>query len=171
MEKKVLADKKLAHMTSEQRTALMNKMDRIGRAVGIRLNHDGKIGSTRDAHRLILRSQIENEKRGQGQSGELQNAMAERLFQAYHEQAMDVSDRAVLRELGREVLGLQVDQVDTWLDDEDIGKRVDYEAKNSHELVSSGVPVFLIQGKEHCVDGAQDIEDFMEVFAKIRKKS
>ncbi|PLB47713.1 thioredoxin-like protein [Aspergillus steynii IBT 23096] len=171
VEKRVLADKNLAHMTPEERTGLMNRMDQIGRAVGIRLNHHGKIGSTRDAHRLILLSQIEDKKRDQSHSGELQDAMAEKLFQAYHEQAKDISDREVLREIGRDVLGLQAAEVDAWLNDEDNGRRVDYEAQRNREQVSSGVPVFLIQGKEHRVDGAQDIEDFMELFVKIREST
>lgn len=167
MDKKALADKKLAHMSPEQRTGLMNRMDQIGRAVGIRFNHDGKIGRTRDAHRLILLSQIEDQKKSVG--GKLQDNMAERLFEAYHERAEDISDRVVLREIARDILGLGTKEVDAWLDDEENGKRVDNEARRNLDLVKSGVPVFLIQGEAYCVDGAQDISDFLEIFGKIRE--
>ncbi|KAK1147907.1 hypothetical protein N8T08_000422 [Aspergillus melleus] len=166
VDKRVPAEQKLAHMTPEQRTGLMNRMERIARAVGIRLNHDGKIGRTRYAHRLILLSQIEDQKKSQ--VGELQYAMAEKLFQAYHELAKDISDREVLREIGQNVLGLQAAEIDAWLDDEENEKRVNDEAQRNLELVSAGVPVFLIQGEEYRVDGAQDIEDFMDIFVRIR---
>lgn len=67
-------------------------MGDVGRSAGINFNTGTKIGSTRDAHRPVHLSQA--------RSAGIQDALVERIFQAYHELEKDISSRGVLRELG-----------------------------------------------------------------------
>lgn len=121
----------------------------------------GKIGSTRDAHRLIHLSKT------QSKPAEIKDALAEKLFEAYPEQEKDISERGVLRGIATDA-GLNAVQVDEWLTSDEGGIEVDEEAANNREVVKEGVPHFIIQGV-HRVDGAQDVQDFLEVFAKIQE--
>lgn len=147
-------------MSPEQRTALFKRMNQIGLSVGIAFKSGGKIGSTRDAHRLIHLSQ--------SKSPDIQNALVEKLFEAYHELEKDISCHDVLREIAVDA-GLDASEVDGCLSSSSSseGHSVDDEARNNKETVGS-VPVFFIQGV-HRIDGAQDITDFMEVFVKVRE--
>jgi predicted DsbA family dithiol-disulfide isomerase len=72
-----LIDERMGDMTPEQRATLFNRMNQIGRAVGIIFKPGGLIGSTRDAHRLVHLSQTK--------SPEIQNALVNNILQAYHE--------------------------------------------------------------------------------------
>lgn len=148
-------------MSPEQRTGLFQRMSQIGRSVGIAFRGGGKIGSTRDAHRLIHLSQAK-------QSLDIQNALVEGLFEAYHELEKDISSHEVLREIATGA-GLDGSEVDRCLSSGSSKDQygVDDEAQRNKKTVGS-VPVFFIQGV-HRIDGAQDITDFLEIFAKVRE--
>ena len=147
-------------MSPEQRTTLFQRMNQIGLSVGILFKAGGKIGSTRNAHRLIRLSQ--------SKSSDIQNTLVEQLFEAYHELEKDISSQEVLREIAIDA-GLDGPEVDECLSSgSSVGEySVDYEAQKNKETVGS-VPVFFIQGK-HRIDGAPDPTDFMEVFVKVRE--
>jgi predicted DsbA family dithiol-disulfide isomerase len=150
---------KLSGMSPEQRTAMTQRMNQIGRSVGISFKCGGKIGGTRDAHRLIHLSQIK--------SPNIQNTLVDKLFEAYHELEKDISSRDVIRELAIEAR-LDGPEVEEWLTSSLIGKSVDDEALKNREIVDSGVPMFIIQGV-HRIDGAQDPSEFIEIFAKVKE--
>lgn len=146
-------------MTPEQRTALGQRMEKIGRSVGIDFNFGGKIGCTRDAHCLIRFSQTK--------SSDVQNALVEKLFEAYHALEMDISNRNVLRKIAIDA-GLDSSEVSKFLEFDENAGNVDAEAEKNREVASSGVPTFVIQGV-HQVDGAQDPMDFMDIFVKLKE--
>jgi predicted DsbA family dithiol-disulfide isomerase len=156
-------------MSPERLEALKQRMDRIGRSVGIIFKPGGKIGSTRGAHHLIhfcQTTQVEN-------SVEVRDAIVTRLFEAYHELEQDISSRTVLREIAVEA-GMDAAQVDECLDSfssPEISQEseVDKEARENKEATNTGVPLFIIQ-KVHRVDGAQDLMEFVEIFGKIREE-
>lgn len=150
-------------MTPEQRTALFYRMNQIGRSMGIIFKAGGKIGSTRDAHRVVYYCQMtEGEK---GADTATTNAFVEKIFEGYHEREMDISDPDVLKELAADA-GVSGDEVDGWLDASPAV--VDEEARRNKEEVKSGVPVFIVQN-EHRIDGSGDIAELLEIFSKVKE--
>ncbi|CAM1511840.1 Fc.00g093530.m01.CDS01 [Cosmosporella sp. VM-42] len=158
--KSEVADVKLKDLGPEQRTKLYERMDQIGRAVGINFEPGGKVGDTRHAHRLVHLSRTK--------AREVQNSLVEKIFEAYHELEKDISNKEILRELATES-GLDVAEVDEWLNSDMDESIVDKEEQENREAVAdTGVPTYVIQGV-HQVDGAKDIEDFMEMFIKVKE--
>ncbi|KAI8956054.1 DSBA-like thioredoxin domain-containing protein [Xylaria longipes] len=161
VEKSELAKVKLADWSEEKKAAAMKRVEQAGRAVGIHFKHGGKIGPhTRDAHRLVYLSR--------SKSPEITNALVERIFEAYHELEKDISSLDVLSEIALEA-GMDKVEVDGWLSSNAAADHVDEEAKAFREKVTgSGVPSYFIQGL-YRLDGAQDADDFMEAFVKVKE--
>lgn len=163
VDKSELIDVRLRDMAPEQHIALFNRMDQIGRSMGILFKAGGKIGSTRDAHRVVYYCQMnEIEKDADAVTT---NALVEKIFETYHEREMDISDPDVLRDLAVDA-GVSREEMDGWLDASPAV--VDEEARKNKDEVKSGVPVFIIQG-EHRIDGPGDISEFLEIFSKARE--
>jgi predicted DsbA family dithiol-disulfide isomerase len=113
-------------------------MESIGAAEGILFKYGGKIGNTRDSHRLIALA---------GKKG-LQDAVVSSLFKAYFEVNEDISDRAVLSRIGVEE-GVFKDEEEgkEVFAGEEMGKEVDREVEfNQYRRGIDGVPHFIIQG-------------------------
>lgn len=163
IDKLELAKTKLSGMTPEKQTAMTQRVNQIGLSVGIIFKSGGKIGQTRDAHRLVHLSQTSS-----SSSPAIRDALVDKLFEAYHELEKDISARDVLRGAAVDA-GLDAPQVDQWLDSSSGADSVDDEARKIKETAaSSGVPTFVIQGV-HRVEGAQDPTEFMEIFAKVKE--
>ena len=146
-------------MSSERIAAITQRVAQIGSSVGINFKSGGKIGSTRDAHRLTHLCQTKYP--------DVQNVLVDKLFEAYHELEKDISSPDVLSEIATDA-GLNKPEVDEWLHSNLCADIVNAEAKKNREMVNSGVPTFIIQGV-HRVDGAQDLEDFLEVLIKVKE--
>lgn len=161
MDKSELANIRLAYMTSVQRDALAQRVQRAGRAAGTNFKWGGKIGpGTRQAHRLI--------RLGAARSAAVQDAVVEGLFDAYHVREEDVSERDVLRGVAV-AAGIDGAGADAWLDSDEDAGLVDAEAARSKVMLEgSGVPAFIIHGV-HRLDGVQDPTDLLEVFIKVRE--
>ncbi|KAH8736372.1 thioredoxin-like protein [Ilyonectria robusta] len=160
VDKREIADARLGSMTPEQRTKLFQRMNQIGRAVGINFQGGGKIGDTRHAHRLVHLSRTK--------SPEIQNALVDGIFAAYHELEKDISSKDVLREIAVGS-GLEGAAVDEWFHSDLEAANVDEEAqRNRDSLAGSGVPAYIIQGSHH-INGAEDAHDFMEIFIKVKE--
>ena len=159
-----MTEKKLAHLTLEQRDALRQKMDRIGQAAGIHFRYGGMVGPTVDAHRLVYVSR----RRGTTGHDQVQVRLVEGLLAAYHEQERDIADRATLRQIGLEA-GLEEKDIEEAWSSEEVARAVREEQEKYRELAQGkGVPVYIIRG-EHRIDGAQDPSDFFEVFLQVKE--
>jgi predicted DsbA family dithiol-disulfide isomerase len=99
-------------------------------------------------------------------STDVQNALVDGLFAAHNELELDISSRAVLREVAIGA-GLDGFEMDEWLGSDVDGTKVDDGAQKNREMYGS-VPTFIIQN-EHWVDGAQDPQDFMEIFIRLKE--
>ncbi|KAI1755186.1 DSBA-like thioredoxin domain-containing protein [Xylaria castorea] len=161
IEKSELAKVKLADWSEEKKAAGTKRVEQAGRAVGIYFKHGGMIGAhTRDAHRLVYLSR--------SKPPEITNALVEKIFEAYHELEKDISSFDVLREIALEA-GVDKGEVDGWLNSNAAADSVDEEAKVFREkLTGSGVPSYFIQDLHH-LEGAQDADDFMEAFVKVKE--
>ncbi|KAL2814881.1 thioredoxin-like protein [Aspergillus cavernicola] len=160
-----LVDERLGHMTPEQQTALFNRMNQIGRGVGIYFKGGGLMGaSTRDAHRLVYLARVE------GVEGLVQGALVEGILRAYHEMERDISERNVLVDVAVQA-GLARERVLEWLDSDLGGDVVDDQAwRNKDEGKGAGVPRYVVQGG-HRLDGVQDESDFIQLLAEIKEKN
>lgn len=139
-------------------------MNAIGRSVGIHFKGGGNIGPTQDAHRLIYNAQTQASR--DQQSSTKVNHLVEKIFEAYHELELDISDRDVLQKIGIET-GFSEEEVHRWLYKDEGVSEVDLEAQRNKHTLGSGVPVYIIQD-EHKVNGSGDVSEFLEIFSKIK---
>ncbi|KAI1147587.1 thioredoxin-like protein [Nemania diffusa] len=169
---------KTKDLTPAQSEKLTQRMDRAGRAAGIAFQWGGLIGpnpSSRDAHRLIRwgSAAIPTASSGTDSDGEKKSAatakrdaLVEGLFAAYHCLELDISDRAVLRDVAVGA-GFDAAEVQTYLESGADADAVDEEAARSKSAVNSGVPTLIVQGER--LDGVQDIQDLMEAFVRVKE--
>ena len=139
---------------------MQERLSQIGLAEGISFAFDSKIGSTRDAHRLIELAKSKDVK--------MQTVIMERLFKAYFEQSADITDHAMLCEIGV-ASGLDSREVIEWLESDRGGKEVDEQAKTAREGPGSDVPRYSIQDM-YSVDGADDPSAFLDIFHQVKGK-
>ncbi|KAI0599717.1 DSBA-like thioredoxin domain-containing protein [Biscogniauxia sp. FL1348] len=139
--------------------AIHQRLTAIGREEGIAFRFAGRIGNTRDSHRLI--------QLGKTKGHEVENRVVLELFQAYFEGDGDITSHDTLVAAG-EKAGLRAAEVREWLTSGKGGTEVDAEVLEANIRGIHGVPNFIIQGT-HVVDGAQDSQVFMAEFAKIKE--
>ncbi|KAI8214512.1 hypothetical protein K4K52_000995 [Colletotrichum sp. SAR 10_76] len=161
VDKSEVAKLRLSDMSPDRQAALTQRMEQIGRSVGVIFKWGGKIGpDTRDAHRLVRLSRCEEVN--------VQSALIYGLFAAYHELEQDISDIRILQNVATGA-GMSVVDVEKFLQSTTGLDEVNEEEMNTRELAaSSGVPTFIIQGV-HRLGGAQDPSDFYEEFVKVKE--
>ncbi|KAK3400496.1 DSBA-like thioredoxin domain-containing protein [Sordaria brevicollis] len=136
-----------------QRLAMIHaRLKAIGESEGINFSLTGKIGNTRDAHRLI--------QLGKTKSLDVQDRVVAALFELHHEEGQDVSSRGYLV-AAAERAGLDGEEVRRWLDGEGGGEEVDGEVEEAQRMGVRGVPHFVINGRSE-LSGAQEPETFVQ---------
>nr|WP_306266779.1 DsbA family oxidoreductase [Pararhizobium sp. IMCC3301] len=110
--------------------------------------------NTLDAHRLIHWAEQED----------LQNQMAERLFQAYFLEGQNIGDDDVLAALSGEV-GMDDDEILDRLHTDLAKDIVKQQIGESQKLGISGVPCFIL-GQKYAVMGAQEPETLAEAITR-----
>jgi predicted DsbA family dithiol-disulfide isomerase len=133
----------------------------LGEAEGINFSLQGKIGNTRDAHRLVQLAKIK--------SNETENRVISTLFKSHFEEDADITSQEALVAAGEKV-GLDRAEVEDWLSQGKGGEQVDREVQEAYADGIHGVPNFTINGR-YQVQGAQDVETFLDVFARVKKSA
>ncbi|KAF2760007.1 DSBA oxidoreductase [Pseudovirgaria hyperparasitica] len=140
---------------------MQERLSSIGASLGINFKYGGRVGNTRDSHRLV---QLGKEK-----GAAVQTRVVEELFAAYFENERDLTDHAVLQAAG-ERAGLDAEEVRAWLASDQGGERVDREAREAREGEEvTGVPYFVFQGK-YAIGGAEEPETFATLLEKVAAK-
>lgn len=139
--------------------ALQQRLKSMGREEGINFGFSGKVGNTRDSHRLIQFGKTKGE--------EVENRVVLELFKSYFEGDGDITSHDTLIEAAVKA-GLDKAEVKDWLDTDKGGNEVDKEVQEAYAKDIHGVPHFTIQGKYE-VDGAQDTQAFLEAFANVKE--
>ncbi|KAH8880339.1 thioredoxin-like protein [Thozetella sp. PMI_491] len=137
------------------------RLKSIGEGEGIHFSLKGRIGNTRDAHRLV---QLAKSK-----SSEIENKVVASLFKTHFEEDGDMTSYDVLVTAG-EKAGLDGAEIRQWLEEGKGGEDVDREVEQAYRRGVQGVPDFLINGKFH-VSGAQEAEVFLEGFVRAKSGS
>lgn len=134
------------------------RLKAIGESEGIKFSLNGRIGNTRDAHRLIQLAKTK--------SNEMQDKAVAALFALHHEEDGDVSSREYLV-AAAERAGLDKAEVEGWLSSEKGGEEVDREVEEAQRMGVRGVPHFIINGRAE-LSGAQDPETFVREFLRVK---
>lgn len=144
--------------------ALLERIRAAGAQHGLAFDHAGRIGPTRDAHKLVALAMRRGGRRAQA-------LMVELLMRASLVHGKDVSDPDVLAEVAAaEGLGLERDDVFLELADDDATRRVDREVEAAREARGiEAVPCVTVLGRFK-VGGFQDSQVFTDLFAKIHEE-
>ncbi|KAI1815696.1 thioredoxin-like protein [Poronia punctata] len=151
-------EERLGELAKKQQDRLLE----IGRREGIEFSFRGKIGNTKSAHRAILFSKTN----GNG-NDDAQDGFVNALFAAYFEGEADITSHEDLVNIGASV-GLDRAAMLAWLDDGEGGHVVDGEDRAAREMRVRGVPSFTVQGQT--LDGAQDVQTFLDLFVRIKEE-
>lgn len=133
------------------------RLKRVGKAHGIDFTFAGKVGNTRDSHRLMYLAGLKGE--------EVQMALAKELFKVHFEGDADVSSHDDLIQAGVAV-GLARDEVMEWLESGNGKAEVDDEVQQARDSGVNSVPTFEINGRR--LEGAKDPSAFYELFTSIK---
>ena len=139
---------------------MKRRLKQLGLEEGISFSFGCKIGSTRDAHRLIELAKTKEVN--------TQTAIMDALFEAYFERDADITDLAMLQKVGVSA-GLDNGEVSRCLESARYGKEVDEQAKTARNRSGSGVPRYTVQGKFK-IDGADDPSAFLDVFQQVKSE-
>ncbi|KAI1131382.1 DSBA-like thioredoxin domain-containing protein [Nemania abortiva] len=146
---------------AERLGMIRQRLTTIGQEEGINFAFAGRIGNTRDSHRLIQMAKTKG--------NDVENRVVTELFKAYFEGEGDITSHATLIAAG-EKAGLVSSEVKEWLETGKGGAEVDREVQEAYGNGVSGVPNITIQGI-HDIGGAQEPEVFTAIFAKIKEAS
>jgi predicted DsbA family dithiol-disulfide isomerase len=151
------AEYRMRKFGAERSAELDRNMTETGREVGIDFAFDRmqRTPNTRLAHRLIWEA---------GRQGR-QDAIVNRLFQAYFEEALDIGAAEILTRLADES-GLEAAGVEQALSGADSLEAVVDLEEQGRRLGIQGVPFFVLLGK-YGISGAQPPEFWRETLPKI----
>lgn len=161
----------LERMGAGRTAKVQEHLIRLGHTEGIAFKFGGKVGRTRDMHRLVQLAMEKDGKNAKRSSDpehkRLEDRVMEELYRVYFEEEKDVAELEVLVEVGvRTGLGNETELRD-WLKSDAGGKAVDTALQDLKAKGVKGVPWFEIQGT-HIIDGAKDPGEFYELFVKIK---
>ncbi|KAI3338404.1 putative thioredoxin [Ustulina deusta] len=148
---------------------LRDRMASMGREEGVAFSFRGKIGNTRSAHRAIAfgGKTTGRDSSSSSSSWDAQDRFVMALFAAYFEGAADITSHADLADVAASV-GLGRAEMLAWLDGGEGGEEVDAQDRAARDMGLRGVPYFTVQGR--AMDGAREVQDFLELFVKIKEE-
>ncbi|KAE8134040.1 DSBA-like thioredoxin domain-containing protein [Aspergillus pseudotamarii] len=154
---------------------ISNKLGEVGRQEGVAFKFIGKLGNTRDSHRVIWYAGKKEREAGApaatepGVVGGLQTKVVENLFKAYFEEGGNITDQKMLLEAAV-LAGLDRGEVERLLKSDDGGQEVDLEAAQAQRQLVTGVPYYTIQG-QYAIGGAEDPSAFLQAFEQAKQNS
>lgn len=136
----------------EQSVSMHEHVMRMAKEAGLEYHFDKMlVTNSMKAHRVIQMAKV----KGLGEKAE------ERLFYAYFTEGKDLSDDAVLAELGNDI-GLTNVDVQEALTDTVFMQKVDADGAEAYRLGAKGVPFFVIDRK-YAIAGAQSGNDILKI--------
>lgn len=135
--------------------AINKRLTHMGQGEGICFTFQGKVGNTRDAHRLV---QLARSKDG-GKGSVLQDKLMAALMTSYFEEGGDITNRENLLAAAVKA-GLDKGEAQSWLVEGKGGDEVDAEIQEAYQRGIRGVPHFIINNKYE-IGGAQEVDAFL----------
>lgn len=156
----------VAKFGADRFDALSKRLSSMGQSEGICFSFQGKVGNTRDAHRLIQLARLKDSQTG-NRTSEYQEKLMDALMKGYFEEGGDITSHEML--IGAaEKAGIDKSEARTWLEEGKGGDVVDQEVEEAYARGIRGVPHFIINDK-HEVGGAQDVEAFLTEFLRAKE--
>ncbi|KAJ6783023.1 hypothetical protein PWT90_01845 [Aphanocladium album] len=143
-----------------QRQAAVQRLEAVGKPLGINFRWGGNTGNTRDSHRLIELSK----KYG----SEVENKTVEGIFAAYFEKEQDITTYEVLGEIAKASGIPEADFKKAIAESDEYGPQVDRAVVGARENGINGVPDFTIQNKFQW-SGARDPDAFISLLEKAKQ--
>ena len=146
----------------EKARQIIDHVTKTAAADGITFNMEiGQRANTLDSHRLLWMALEDHD-------AKTQDALKQKLLDAYFTQGRNVADQATLVDIAAEV-GMDRDRVTADLADSRGRKETLQELKEGMDMGITAVPTFVIDG-EWSIPGAQDPETFLRVFERLAAK-
>ncbi|GAC1481970.1 MAG: hypothetical protein PVSMB9_07490 [Candidatus Dormibacteria bacterium] len=145
-------------MPAAYRAQVEAGLTRLSAQVGLEMKHHERLINSRPA------LQAAEFARAAG----LYAPMHRSLFEAYWLEGRDVSDMAVLREVGTEI-GLDVEAMEAAVSADTYGEYLDARRAEAMELMISGIPAHVFADR-FLVMGAQPYEVFQQVMGRLDVK-
>lgn len=143
-----------------QRSAQMHdRMTGLGKGLGINFSWGGKLGNSRDSHRLVYLA------KKYGNETELK--VVDGLFSAFFEKEQDIADYGVLKSIATGAGISEAEFNKAIVESDEGGKEVDTSAGTARYRGVYGVPDYTIQGRFK-LSGAQDAMEFVNVFERVK---
>lgn len=145
---------------AERTTMIFGRLAQVGEQVGINFKFGGRIGSTRDSHRVIhLAGKLGGEA--------LEKKTVEGMFAAYFENERDITDLDTLKAIATDAGIPEAEFQKSIVDSDEGGAEVDKAVSEARYNGVTGVPDFTIQDRFN-FSGAQDSSVFVEIFEKVK---
>lgn len=144
--------------------AINKRLTSMGGPEGICFSMQGRLGNTRDAHRLV---QLARSKDQGKSSAEYQDALMTGMMRRYFEEGGDITSHALLLDAAAEA-GIDRSEAKAWLEEGKGGDIVDKEVQEAYARGIQGVPHFIINGRYE-ISGAQDVEGFLAEFVRAKE--
>ena len=150
----------LAKFGPEKLKTIHDPLVEAGNELGVPFNFDAitRTPNTLDAHRLIRWAH----------TVERQHETAERLFMAYWNEGLDVSDRDVLAKCAGES-GINAQQIRELLDTEQDVEETKAEIQHATNIGVTGVPTFIF-AQSYALVGAQSPEVLADAISRVAKE-
>jgi predicted DsbA family dithiol-disulfide isomerase len=154
----ILASTRIAQKNGADRAeGIKMRLKRVGQAHGIDFSFAGKVGNTRDSHRMMYLAGLKGE--------DVQMKLAKELFAIHFEGDTDITCHEDLLQASI-AAGLAENEAMEWLYSDNGGPEVDEEAQRARHSGVSSVPTFEINGTRF--EGAEDVSAFYQVFTDIK---
>lgn len=144
--------------------AIEARLRQIGTMEGINFSFSGRIGNTRDSHRVIQLAKAKED--AAGKEG-LQSAVVKEIMRSYFEEGGDITSHEMLIAAAAKG-GLDAAETKAWLAEGKGGPEVDREVGQANALGVSGVPHFIFDEK-YQMGGAQDPSEFLAQIIAIKE--
>lgn len=139
----------------------------MGQSEGICFSMQGKLGNTRDAHRLVQLARSKDMENKEVKSSKYQDALMTGMMRRYFEEGGDITSHVLLLDAAVEA-GIDRSEAKAWLDEGKGGDIVDKEVQEAYARGIQGVPHFIINGRYE-ISGAQDVEGFLAEFIRAKE--
>lgn len=143
--------------------AISKRLTSMGGPEGICFSMQGKMGNTRDAHRLVQLARSKD----RGQFSKYQDALMTGMMRRYFEEGGDITSHEMLLDAAGEA-GIDRSEAKAWLEEGKGGDIVDREVQEAYARGIQGVPHFIINDRYE-VSGAQDVEGFLAEFIRAKE--
>lgn len=144
--------------------AISQRLASMGRPEGICFSMKGKLGNTRDAHRLVQLARAKDD--ASSSSADYQDKLMTGMMRRYFEEGGDITSHALLLDAAEEA-GIDRSEAKAWLEGGKGGEVVDKEVQWAYARGIQGVPHFIINGRYE-ISGAQDVEGFLAEFVRAK---